>query len=629
MIIRRRSKIEQNIYHVYIDVIEPTAKELESFERWGEPIVNMGGNFNTYNIPNYYRKLYSQAPHHFFSTSQVEAEAWQDAKEAVIVQALEDYLTHPETFIEEYLLGKGDVGPQGPQGPAGANGILSGVQELVLTYTAVPDVSSTINFLGETYYFDSGLTLIYPEIYVDLDTALTIPDFLTNFTNAINTSSLMVSAENNGVDTITITTLEAYQTLLPVIYAWGNNGPVSNTPPRFSFIEGMPPSGGGGTATDVEEYEEEVMMIISPDKANIGVALPELARYKTSSMYSGDEWAPFKYKYFYFEAAEDPQPIDTTNFVRIQNASEFETAITNACQTSYVRVRIFDKVNKSNPIRNIKFRNELFNRIHGEDISNSFKGYFGTTLIQSVFEAFKTFNNTFQISDIDYAPERIEADSTIFFIQKFNRNFDIIPGITSPYNDAKGNVLQRFSGDGSWSVVSRNSIVLKSDLRWLFVMKMEGTNVSYIEKSLLKNKDFSSPLIFLYPLIDDSRSADKSISFNMGPVNFHQFLIDKDFIDQANERLELKIEYYGNSKPKYSLIDYTEHGNFYLYDIFKTGGNFNLFNVLDRGKTKFPKSIKFAIRNMTNDTRTKWYNLFKVQNNSLKLFKIRFLPDRI
>ena len=104
MVIRRRSLLEQNVYHVYLDVIQPTELELDSFEKYGEPIVNIGGSFGVYDIPYFYRKIFTQSPHHFFSDTEAKSRAWQDEMEVRIYQAIATYVARPDRYVEEYLL---------------------------------------------------------------------------------------------------------------------------------------------------------------------------------------------------------------------------------------------------------------------------------------------------------------------------------------------------------------------------------------------------------------------------------------------------------------------------------------------------------------------------------------------
>lgn len=105
MILKRSSTIEQNLYTVEIAALDVTKRDLSLFQKWGEPLINLGGDFGDFTLPNYYRRLYSNSPHYYVSENQDHAETWQDEIETRIEQALLDLKSAEDSFTNEVFLG--------------------------------------------------------------------------------------------------------------------------------------------------------------------------------------------------------------------------------------------------------------------------------------------------------------------------------------------------------------------------------------------------------------------------------------------------------------------------------------------------------------------------------------------
>ena len=88
MVITRTKTLENNIYYAEIKVTDLTIQEKDLLKTYGDPMIDLGGNFDTFSVPHYYRKLYENSPHKYYNEDESKVTTWLDNVEERIQTAI-------------------------------------------------------------------------------------------------------------------------------------------------------------------------------------------------------------------------------------------------------------------------------------------------------------------------------------------------------------------------------------------------------------------------------------------------------------------------------------------------------------------------------------------------------------
>jgi len=88
MVITRTKTLENNIYYVEIKVTDLTIQEKDLLKTYGDPMIDLGGNFGTFSVPHYYRKLYENSPHKYYNEDESKVTTWLNSVEERIQTAI-------------------------------------------------------------------------------------------------------------------------------------------------------------------------------------------------------------------------------------------------------------------------------------------------------------------------------------------------------------------------------------------------------------------------------------------------------------------------------------------------------------------------------------------------------------
>lgn len=98
MTIIRTTTEKDSIFYVEIKVTELTQQELALLEAYGEPLIDLGGDFGDFSTPHLYRKLYSDSPFSYFNADEAKTVTWLDVVEGRLFTAIDVLKNLPDDW---------------------------------------------------------------------------------------------------------------------------------------------------------------------------------------------------------------------------------------------------------------------------------------------------------------------------------------------------------------------------------------------------------------------------------------------------------------------------------------------------------------------------------------------------
>lgn len=104
MEIIKEKSIQNNLYYCNIKIVNLNDAEKKLLEKYGEPYIDIGGEFNTFSIPHYYKKIIENTPHTFFDENKEKVDEWADEIEKRIHILFTQLKNKPDNFTGTTLL---------------------------------------------------------------------------------------------------------------------------------------------------------------------------------------------------------------------------------------------------------------------------------------------------------------------------------------------------------------------------------------------------------------------------------------------------------------------------------------------------------------------------------------------